>query len=42
MYYKKRDHNTRCSYLNAFKAAKKAREKAFGKPKDQPAEASTA
>jgi hypothetical protein len=40
--YKKRDHNTRCSHSNTFKAAKRAREKAFGKPKNQPAEASTA
>ena len=40
--YKKRDHNTRYSYLNTFKAAKKAREKAFGKLKYRPAEASTA
>jgi hypothetical protein len=40
--YKKRDYNTRCSHLNAFKAAKKAREKAFGKLKNRPAEASTA
>jgi Protein of unknown function (DUF3716) len=40
--YKKRDHSARCSHSNAFKAAKRAREKAFGKPKDQPAEASTA
>jgi hypothetical protein len=39
---KKRDHNARCSHSNAFKAAKKAREKAFGKPKDRPAEDSTA
>jgi hypothetical protein len=40
--YKTRDYNTRCSHLNTFKAAKKIREKAFGKLKDQPAEASTA
>jgi hypothetical protein len=40
--YKKRNHNTRCSYSNAFKAAKKAREKTFGKLKNRPAEASTA
>ena len=39
---KKRDHNARCSYSNAFKAVKKAREKAFCKPKNRPAEASTA
>jgi hypothetical protein len=38
---KKRDYNTRCSHSNAFKAVKKAREKAFGKLKNRSAEAST-
>jgi hypothetical protein len=37
--YKKRDHNIRYNYLNTFKVVKKAREKVFGKLKDQPAEA---
>jgi hypothetical protein len=40
--YKKRDYSIRYSHLNIFKAVKRAREKAFGKPKDQPAETSTA
>ena len=39
--YKKRDYNTRCSYLNTFKVVKKAREKVFGKLKNRSAEAST-
>jgi hypothetical protein len=39
--YKKRDYNARCSHSNAFKAAKKVREKVFGKLKNRPAEAST-
>jgi hypothetical protein len=29
---KKRDHSARCSLSNGFKAAKQAREKAYGKP----------
>jgi hypothetical protein len=40
--YKNRDHSTRYSYLNTFKAVKRVREKAFGRLKNQPAEASTA